>query len=82
MQETKPWGLPFYPLGRLNIFWSNELRKIISLICTSKIIFLFNDGQASCVPKQKEKGKCVEIVDKLFLLYPVNHYFMLDPGKK
>lgn len=76
MQEAKPWGPPFCSQGRLSIFQSNGLRKIISLDCTSNVVFLFNDDQASCIPKQKEQDKHVEIRDKFFLLDPVNHCFV------
>lgn len=76
MHEAKPWGLPLYPLARLNIFQSNGLRKMMSLDCISEIVFLFNDGQASCIPKQKEKDKYMEIGDKVFPLHLVNHCFM------
>lgn len=40
------------------------MRKNIFLDCTSKIVFLFNDGQAPCIPKQKEKDTCMESGNK------------------
>lgn len=41
--------------------------KNIFMDCTFKILFLFNDGQAACISKQKEKNTYVETEDKTLL---------------